>query len=343
MSCVALGEPAARGDIVEFGLVDARVVRGFAIAPIEDDAEDNAGDADDDEHRMPAIGRHQHEQERAEEGQADIFADGIDACRRRAFLLRKPGPHDPAVGREARRLGDAEAEAVEQQDAEAGRGGLQQREQRPERQGEEIRDPRTEPVEENAAGNLHSGVGPGEGGEHDPHRRRVDSEIGSQGWSGDAKHSPIKIVDHRGDGDEREDPPARSRRLCRYLGADCGYTGVDHGVLSLPILSYRPKGAGLRSERPDTSATAPIIMILTSAKPRPCQLSPSTPATNALRPDDCGSEFAAHAGIARLTSGAGSASVGSRSISLWQTMIASRATSSGPAARVRTERGISSA
>src|ERR1700761_1369756 len=112
-------ETAARFDIVELRLIRRRMIARLTIEHPPDHAEHEAHAAHHVEQRTPAERAHQHEQERAEKSEADIFADRVRAGRHRAFTLREPRGHHPADSRKARRSIDAEAESQREQRADA--------------------------------------------------------------------------------------------------------------------------------------------------------------------------------------------------------------------------------
>lgn len=170
-------EAAARFDVFELLLVRARMVARLMVELPPDQAERHADAADHPEQRAPAERAHQREQHRAEEREADVLADRIGAGRHCALVLREPRRDHPAVGREARRLRDAEAQPAREQRRDAGYEALQQRAQRPQRHRPVIGDLAAEAVEEEAARHLHRDIGPRERGEHDAHHRRVDAEL----------------------------------------------------------------------------------------------------------------------------------------------------------------------
>ena len=69
-------------------------------------------------------------------------------------------------------------------------------ERRPERQARAVGEARAEAVEEDAARNLQQRVAPRERGEHEAHRRRGEAQILREVRRGDAEHGAIEVVQH---------------------------------------------------------------------------------------------------------------------------------------------------
>jgi hypothetical protein len=177
----------------------------IAVQGVPQRSESDAGAADDDQKRAPAESGGNPEQHRAQEGEAEVLANRVDARRRSAFGLRKPGPQDAAVGWERRCFGDAQAHAARDQRREARGQALQQRERGPDRHGQKVRDSHADAVQQDAAWNLRGGIGPRESGKHHAHRDCAEAEVAAQQRSGDADDRAVQIVDQRPDGQQRED------------------------------------------------------------------------------------------------------------------------------------------
>ncbi len=143
---------AARLDVVALGLVDGGTLAGVAIQQPPDDAEGHTERADNDEQPTPAEPLRDPEQRHTEKPEAHVLSERIDRVGAGALVLRKPRREHPAVGRKTRRFENPHADARHDQAVERTHGRHQRREERPEHDGDEVRDARPEPVEEDSPG-----------------------------------------------------------------------------------------------------------------------------------------------------------------------------------------------
>jgi hypothetical protein len=203
------------------------MIARFTIAEPPDEAKHQTHRAHNVEQRAPTERAHQRKQERAEERKADVFANGVRTRRHGALVLRKPGGHDAAIGRKAWRFRDTQPEPQREQWRNAVHQPLREREERPERHRQKIRDLAAETIKKQAARNLRGHIAPGEYREHQPHQRGVDAQFLGQLWRRDAEHRAVEIIDHRADGEQREDPVAR----LRTAHAGCGGAGRQRILL----------------------------------------------------------------------------------------------------------------
>src|SRR5688572_33457938 len=105
------GETTSRGDVVELRLVGPALVR-VAIQRIPDESKKNSRRTNDDQKSAPSEGTCNPEQQRAQEGEAEILTDGVDARGGRSLCLREPGAQHAAVRRKCRRFRESQAHAT---------------------------------------------------------------------------------------------------------------------------------------------------------------------------------------------------------------------------------------
>jgi len=194
---------------------------------------------------------------------------------------REPGRHDPAVGRERRRLGRADQEAQPEQQRERRRTGeeadaaLQQREQRPGEDAERIDDARPEAIEQPAARQLRDHVRPAERREDEAHLHMAQVHRAGQRRARDRDRRAIRVVDGRDREQHGQHEPAhagapgrcrRGRRQCLKRIHDCLLRRAEGAVVRLRVERARvlmvvPAEAGRRcreARRPDHSVMVKI-------------------------------------------------------------------------------------
>ena len=98
------------------------------------------------------MGVHQPQQQRRGEAQRDIFGRRIDADGAGPLAAGKPGADDVIVGGKTGRLEQAQRQPPAEQRGKAGGGGVHQGGERPAGNGDQIDQPRAEPVQRQPPG-----------------------------------------------------------------------------------------------------------------------------------------------------------------------------------------------
>ncbi len=234
-------QAAALSDVLQLLRVGAPAMGGIAIGSPPHEPKQDADDSHDDEQRPPSKRAGDPEEKRAQKGQPEVLADRVHAGCARPLGLRKPHAQDPAVARVRRRLRDTQRKSRADQRPEAASKPLQYGAKGPQGHRPVVGESHTEPVEQDAAGNLRGGVSPRERGERDAHECGVQAQLPGQQRSGDADHCAIEVVDHRAGGDQPQDeePGARGLhsahhvdRLCRHESPWSGGAGGTEYMLA---------------------------------------------------------------------------------------------------------------
>ena len=169
-------------------------------------------------------------------------------CRCGAALVGgKPGRDNAAVGREGRCFGHADEKPQREDGGDRGRAGqkadraLREREDRPDENARAIDAPRTELVEQPAAGQLGNHIRPAEGRENVAELHCAHAEVLLHRGAGNRDRGTVGIVDGRHDEEHREDQKAYARGAQRALGA----LGADSGSLDFHVSPPFIGGASL--------------------------------------------------------------------------------------------------
>ncbi len=183
---------------------------------------------------LPAEAVEEQDHQRRENGEGEILRRLEHSRRQAPFMARKPHDGQAIVGRKRRGFSDTHQEAQHEQHqerrAEHVDVALQIGQRRPDNQAQPEHRAGAIPVENDAAGDLHAGVGPAEGGEGNAHGHRVETQIRTHCGGGNRQGGTVNVVEHRHDENHHEDEVADFRPHFRV--------GRDHFYFPYCDVSY---------------------------------------------------------------------------------------------------------
>ncbi len=138
------------------------------------------------------------------------------AVARRALAAREPVAGCLGIGREGRRLRDAEQDTRAEDEAEAAGQGDQPRSDAPKERANAAHGHDAQPVEHDSNRDLQDGVGPKEGAEKQAELTRSEAELLLKLRRRDRDVHPVEIVDENAGAEQKPDrppTPADDRRL----------------------------------------------------------------------------------------------------------------------------------
>jgi hypothetical protein len=193
---------------------------GIAIEKPPEGAEQHAREPHDDEECSPAEGAGDPEKKGTQEREPEVLAHRVNAGGACPLGLREPHGQDAAVAGIGGSLRDAQRQTRADQRGESAHHPLKHRTQGPQRDGAEVSQAHSKPVQEDSSGDLGCGIRPREGGERDAHRRRAEPELLRKHRGRHADHRAIQVVDHRAHGDQSEHKEPRASGFCRIQHMD---------------------------------------------------------------------------------------------------------------------------
>ena len=160
-------------------------------------------------------------------------------------MPREPHHRQAVVGWKRRCFGHPHHEAQDKQ-RQKGRTEqvdvtLQEGKHRPDDQAHAEHQTRAEAVEDDAAGQLHPGVGPAEGREGNAHGHGIETKVAAHARCGNGQRGAVNVVEYGDDEDHHEDEIAdvglrdRWRRRDHYYFPYCEYSGESMWPLRLLI------------------------------------------------------------------------------------------------------------
>src|SRR5574338_93768 len=248
LGTVEIDQGAALLQVLQFAGADGGVVLGTIDGLEPREGHEDAQPAHEEEDARPAIGVHQPAHDRREEHGGEVLGGVEDRRRQSPFVGGKPGGSDPAVTGEGGRFRRTHQQPQGEERGDRGSAGqeadrsLEDGEERPQEDAEEVGDLRTEAVQQPAAGQLGKDVGPGEGREDVTHLHRGKPQRLLDLRTGDGNGRAVRVVDGGNDEQDRQDAPASPRsQLARNRRAD-GVVNVFHDDLLLMRTTMRCRG-----------------------------------------------------------------------------------------------------
>ncbi|RMS84783.1 hypothetical protein ALP58_05658 [Pseudomonas savastanoi] len=216
---IQIDQRAIAGNVLQFGLVDHRVVARAVDDLHPDHREQDTDCAHDHEYVLPAVGVDDPAHQRSEQNGGEILRRVEDRRGRAALGGREPGGDDAGVAREGRRFSQPDQKAQHEQrddgggNAELTHIALQQGEQRPGENAHGVDFLRPETVEQPATGDLTGHVGPAKCGKDIAQSDRSNAKVFLDAGTSDSDGGTVGVVDRGDQKQHQQNQIADVRRL----------------------------------------------------------------------------------------------------------------------------------